>query len=67
MGVDVRRGYLSLHVHVNYTKHVGYIKINLISVMDFNPSAAVPYLGNKREIHIEILTRINLLPQKCLE
>ena len=64
MDVDVRTGYLSLHVHVNYTKHVGYIKINLISVMDLNPSAAVPYLGNKRGINIKILIRINLPPQK---
>ena len=52
MDEDVRgRGikYLSSHVHVKYTKHKAYTKVDLISVVNFNSSAAVHHLGKKGE------------------
>ena len=50
---DIRVGgkYLSSHVHVNFTIHEVYIKIDLISVMDSNSSAAICHLGKKMGIN----------------
>ena len=41
--------YLSSYVHVKYTKHKAYTKVDLISVIDFNSSAAVHHLGKNEE------------------